>query len=48
MGNARLRLIRQSAEYQRILQLAKELKDAILLDVGCCCTFLSQFRRLCV
>ncbi|KAF8732670.1 hypothetical protein AX14_004106 [Amanita brunnescens Koide BX004] len=31
-----LRLIRQSAEYRRILQLAKERKDAILLDVGCC------------
>ncbi|KAF8732671.1 hypothetical protein AX14_004106 [Amanita brunnescens Koide BX004] len=36
MGNTRLRLIRQSAEYRRILQLAKERKDAILLDVGCC------------
>lgn len=34
----RLRVIRIPA-YQRALQLAKERKDAIWLDVGCCCMF---------
>ena len=29
--------------YPRVLQLAKERQDAILLDVGCCCTYLCLY-----
>jgi hypothetical protein len=39
MGGTRLR-ITQVPDYPRVLELAKERKDAILLDVGCCRTCL--------
>ena len=38
MGDKRRRITHVPA-YPRVLQLAKERKDAILLDVGCCRTY---------